>query len=475
MVELSCTGIAAGGDAIARAEDGRVVFVQGAIPGERVQVEITQNRKDFQKATVRSVIDPSPDRIAPVCPHVADGCGGCDWAFINEDGQRSLKEHVVVDALRRLGKIAEPQALVSSAGPLATTEFRTTVRAGVANGRAGYRASGSHRLVHPTTCRVLHPVLERLLVEGSFGGANEVRMRIAPASGDVVITVDPVAGGVVIPDGIVSGRLSVVGIKTTNGGELASASRFIRERINGVELHVSAPSFFQTRTDGAEALVRLVDEAIGPDHSDLLIDLYGGVGLFAATIGRRFAAVVSVERDGPSSFDAETNLRTHPNALAVAADVDEWRLHDIELFDDAESDDSDDDDDDHDDEADFDDDDDDDEYDEDDDDDDDDEYDDEEDGGDHNRSQEPDPLDDSDIVVIADPSRAGLGPRGVQAIVSCRPSKLVLVSCDPASLGRDTKLLHDIGLELQSSVLVDLFPHTSHVEVVSTFLPKEKV
>ena len=76
-MEVTCTGLVAGGAGIARDGDGRILFVRTALPGERVRVAITERRKDFSRADVMAVIDPSPDRVVPRCPHVADGCGGC--------------------------------------------------------------------------------------------------------------------------------------------------------------------------------------------------------------------------------------------------------------------------------------------------------------------------------------------------------------------------------------------------------------
>ncbi|MEP4650780.1 MAG: TRAM domain-containing protein, partial [Ilumatobacter sp.] len=81
----------AGGDAMARLEDGRVAFVTGALPGEEVEVEVRNDRKDFVKATVTEVLEPSPDRVVPTCPHRREGCGGCGWMHFDTDAQIAAK------------------------------------------------------------------------------------------------------------------------------------------------------------------------------------------------------------------------------------------------------------------------------------------------------------------------------------------------------------------------------------------------
>jgi 23S rRNA (uracil1939-C5)-methyltransferase len=178
------------------------------------------------------------------------------------------------------------------------------------------------------------------------------------------------------------------------------------EELAGRRWRISARSFFQARPDGAEALVDLVRAALdgaltGGAH---VVDLYGGVGLFAGTLGGDVGEaghVTLVERGASSLADARVNLRGLP-AKIIKADVAHWGAAAAE-------------------------------------------------------------------AVVADPPRAGLGPRGVRAVAATGTPRLALVSCDPASLGRDAKQLVAAGYELRTTTLVDLFPHTSHVEVVSRF------
>jgi 23S rRNA (uracil1939-C5)-methyltransferase len=415
VVRLRTHAIAVGGDAIGRTDEGKVVFVDGGLPNEVLDVRLDDDRRDFAKGHVESVVEASPSRVEPTCPHVAHGCGGCGWQHVAVAAQPALKVDMVVDALNRTGRIRNAADLVMSAPPLAVGRHRTSVRAGVVDGVAGFRAAGSNRIVPVSSCEVTNPVVEALLTGGRFGKASEVTIRFGTASNQVLVIVTPTSRGVVLPkvdaDVVVIGMDELERVKKArakSGEDAPDSEAFYEETVAGVTFSISADSFFQTRTDGAELLVSLVDSALG-DENDLLLDLYGGVGLFAATSGRRFATVVSVESNESASNDAVLNLAAHPDGYLVCEDVDRWRPAQ-EMF-------------------------------------------------------EP-----RRVAVVADPSRKGLGRNAVGTIARSGAVIVVLVSCDAGSLGRDARLLVEAGYDLTGSVVVDLFPHTPHVEVISRFV-----
>jgi len=374
-LELVTTGVAVGGAGIARDGDGRVVFVEGALVGERVSVEIVETKKSFRRGRVLDVLEPAPGRVLPSCPEIANGCGGCDLAHASHAAQREMKAAMVADSLRRLGRLADLPDI--DPGPdLATTGFRTTIRAAVVDGRAGLRHRRSHDVVAVASCEVAHPVVEAMLVNGRYGDADEVTIRVGADTGEQAVFV---------------------------GGSEPDEGTVIHEEIAGRRFRISPRSFFQTRADGAAALVSVVDEAIGPDPTGTLVDLCSGVGLFAATIGDRFDRVVTVESNRSSVADARVNLAHLGDRVAVRSSTFErWT---------------------------------------------------------------PEPAD----VVIADPSRAGLGREGVANVAATGAPLVVLISCDAGSLGRDAGLLTAAGYRLDAITLVDLFPNTAHVEVVSTY------
>ena len=339
------------------------------------------------------------ERVEPPCPSVAAGCGGCDLQHVRPDAQPALKQAVVVDALRRLAHLPEPPVV---AGPaLAPTGFRTSVRAAVRDGRAGFRRHHGHDVVVPEHCLVADPRLDELLVSGEWADATEVTLRLGARTGERMAVVAPGADGVRVPEDVL-----VVGEDALRGGRRA----WIHDEVAGRRWRISARSFFQTRTDGAEALVASVARAAGDDLAGArLVDAYGGVGLFAGSllagvlpegIGHAASALL-VERSASSAADARVNLEGLA-ARVLKVDVDRWRPSEAD-------------------------------------------------------------------VVVADPARAGLGRAGVRSLAASGARVLVLVSCDPAALGRDAGLLADEGFELDRSELVDLFPQTHHVEVVSRF------
>ena len=382
--------VAAGGDGIGHAADGRVVFVRGAIPGDRVRVAVSEERPTLLRGTVAELLTASDDRVEAPCAHVADGCGGCGWQHVSVDAQRRLKIRIAEETLRRIGRL---DGRVVLGAPLPDAGYRTTIRCLVVEGRAAFRTEGSHEPVPVGRCHVAHPALDELITHGRFGDAEEVTLRVGAATGERLVRFAPsVPEGVELP----------ADVRVVGADELAAGRRaWFTEEVAGRRFRVSADSFFQTRTDGAQALVEAV-RAAGGDRwgRGHLVDLYGGVGLFASCLGAGMS-VTLVESGRSSTADARHNLADR-DARVIKVAAGRWR---------------------------------------------------------------PSPAD----VVVADPPRAGLGRDVVDRIVATGASRLVLVSCDPASFGRDAGLLHGAGYRLGATTLVDLFPHTPHVELVSHF------
>lgn len=354
MPELRIESIVAGGDGLAHEESGRVVFVRGALPGERVLTELVEERRDFARAVVVQILEPSPARVEPPCRFVAAGCGGCEWQHIAPEAQARFKRDIVVDALRRIARIEEPP--VAECIALPSERYRTTVRIAIApDGRAAFRKAASHDLVTVDDCLVAHPAIAAQLRDGRWPGEREATLRVGDHQ-------------------VVAGRT----------------------------FQVSPKSFFQIRPDGAAELVRLVGDALAAQGASSVVDLYAGVGLFAGALhDRGFDVRAAVEGSRNAAADARVNLEGI--CPVIEADVGKWAGMPID-------------------------------------------------------------------AVVADPSRRGLMVDGVATVESCAPRVVVLVSCDAAALGRDTKLLVAAGFALEAVQPVDLFPHTPHIEAVSTFV-----
>jgi 23S rRNA (uracil1939-C5)-methyltransferase len=388
VLRLVPTAMAAGGAAVARQATGRVVLVDGALPGETVDTVLTEERSSYARARVTAVLEASPDRVSPPCPHVARGCGGCGWQHVSLEAQRRYKTEVVSEALERIGGASGTEVLPPP--PASLTGYRTTLRLTSDGARPGYRRHRGHEVVPVDSCLVAHPLLAELLAVGDFGEATEVTLRCGARTGERLAVLGPSSGGASLP-----GPVRVIG-----EDELAAGRRaWIFEEVGGKRLRLSAQSFFQASPEGAEVLVSLVGSAIAGAPDGLLVDAYGGVGLFAATLGVN-RPVTLLECSASAAADARLNL---PAASVRLVDVARWRASKA-------------------------------------------------------------------AVVVADPPRAGLGAAGVAALVASRASHLALVSCDPASLGRDAALLRAKGFNLEWAALVDMFPGTPHIEVVSRFV-----
>lgn len=392
-VELDIERTVAGGAGLAREDGGRVVLVDGGLPGERVRVRITRSKPRMAEGVALEVLAASPGRVEPPCPERLAGCGGCDLQHAGPDLQRELKVGIVSDALARIGKL--PDVSVEPGEHMAPDAFRTVLRCGVVGDRAGLRHRRSNEVRQLGGCLVAHPLVEELIRDGRFPGADEVTIRVGARTGERMVLVSPTARGTEVPPDVV-----VVGADELAAGPAARPAA-IHEVVARRRFRISAGSFFQARPDGAEALIRAVARALGPFDpvDDRLADLYGGVGLFTAGLGARRSTLV--ERSQSAVADAQVNL-AELGAEVVASKVERWQ---------------------------------------------------------------PSAAD----IVVADPARAGLGREGADVVAATGARRVALVSCDPAALARDARLLVDAGYEALGVELVDMFPHTHHVEAVTAF------
>jgi tRNA/tmRNA/rRNA uracil-C5-methylase (TrmA/RlmC/RlmD family) len=310
-VELHVSATARDGAGVARAEDGRIVFVEGALAGETVSVEMIKVDKRWSRARVVRVLDASPERVPIPCTHQIEGCGGCDLLHVAADAQLRMKSSMVVDQLGR----AEVDAPDAALRTLDNDQGRTTVRAAIVDGRAGYRIRGSHDIVVPEVCEAVDPIAEQLLIDGRFGDAKEVTIRVGNRTGERLVMVEGSTFGIELPDDVL-----LVGTE-----ELAKGKRaWIHEEAGGRRWRVSARSFFQNRPAGVDALVEEVGgmvEEYGTDGA--LVDAYAGIGIFAGTVGVG-RSVYAIERGKDSSADARVNL-DEGDVKIIKSSVERWR------------------------------------------------------------------------------------------------------------------------------------------------------
>jgi 23S rRNA (uracil1939-C5)-methyltransferase len=318
IVELQVIDTARDGAGIARADNGLVVFVEGALPGETVEATVFQQDKRWSRARILRIVSPSPHRVEVLCRHRTEGCGGCDLLHVDPGHQAVMKAGMVTDQLAR-ADVAFPDAEIR---PLMNDHGRTTVRAAVVGGRAGYRAGGSHEVIIPRSCSAVDPGVEELLLDGRFDEATEVTIRVGARTGDRIVIVD---GGdpeeVDVPEDVL-----VVSINELDAGLRA----WIHEEAAGRRWRISARSFFQNRPAGVDALVEVVDAmvtALAPTANGPMVDAYAGVGIFAGTVGAG-RSVTAVERGKASLADARVNLgaRIKDGSVRIApSTVEQWK------------------------------------------------------------------------------------------------------------------------------------------------------
>lgn len=304
VIEVAVGAVAHGGHCVARL-DGRVVFVRHALPGERVRARITEGGETarYLRADAVKVLEASPHRVPPPCPHARPGgCGGCDWQHVELAEQRRLKAAVVAEQLRRLSGIGREVVVEELPGSPDGLGWRTRVRHAVdAEGRLGFRRHRSHAVEQVEGCPLAHPALgDDAACARTWGGAAEVALAVAPAQALPIAFVDGVAAGK---------RIRVL------------------EQAAGREWRVTGPGFWQVHPAAADTLAAAVLDALAPQPGEAGLDLYAGVGLFAGVVAQAVGptgAVVAVESSEPACKDARRNLHDLPQVRIAHARVDAW-------------------------------------------------------------------------------------------------------------------------------------------------------
>jgi 23S rRNA (uracil1939-C5)-methyltransferase len=403
-IDLHLTAMAHGGSALGRHQD-RVLFVPYAIPGERVQVEIVEAHTRWAKTRLLDVLEASPHRVEPPCPHFGPGkCGGCHLQHIAYEAQAEFKHAVVVDQLARLGGLRDVNVrdIIGAAEPWG---YRNHAQFSInPTGRLGFLTADTHHVVPVEECLILDPLLDNLwaALDMEWPQLHRLSLRCGSATGDLMaifeldhyqdfdIEVDfPVSCVLLLADGEIV---------------VLMGNPFLAEH---VDYRISAGSFFQVNTGGAEALVALVRDALNPAGSEALLDLYCGVGLFGLALAGDVGSVVGVESDPGATADLRHNAQGLQQVEILEGKV-QAALSRLDT-----------------------------------------------------------PVD----LLLLDPPRAGAGARVVGEIARLAPQRVAYVSCDPATLARDARHLADVGYQLEELQPLDLFPQTYHVESVALFVP----
>ena len=389
-LEIELTGFAAGGKAVGRAPDGRIVFVEYAMPGERVLAEIATETPSYIEATTIEVREPSEQRVEPRCQYFGR-CGGCQLQHISYGEQLRLKTGIVRDQLRRIGRFEDAaidgvlQEMIGMADPWAyRNHMRFTVRR---DGEVGFMEHGSHRFLRIDHCEIALPAANRVLrdAQGRTMQTRALTVRAGEHSDELLVQ-------------------PKLRWRPHRRGNTRSGQTHYHELLRGARYRVSSPAFFQVNSRQAERLIELVVARARAVQPRLVADAYSGVGTFAVALAQVVPDVVTIEASAAAGDDAEVNLAPYDNVRRIVGTVEE---------------------------------------------------------------QLP-ALDPAPDVVVVDPPRAGLDASVIDAIVESGVRRLVYVSCDPATLARDLRRLADGGMELSELQPIDMFPHTQHIECIST-------
>lgn len=279
--EIEIHGLAAGGDGVGRAADGRVVFVPFAAPGDRLRVRIVDQRKRFAHGEIERILEASPWRVAPLCGVYGD-CGGCTWQHLAYEVQLRAKAEILGDALERVGHLALPGPLEVTPSPT-PYRYRGRTRVLAKAGRVGYRRRRSHDLCPTSRCPVLVPVLDAALAE------------LAARHPEPAEEWELVAG----VDGAT--RTTALRRPLPEGPRLTLA-------VAGERMSVSPGVFVQGNALLLDALAEAVHQAAG--HGALGIELFCGAGFFSLGLARRFTRLVAVESEGRAVADLRRNAET---------------------------------------------------------------------------------------------------------------------------------------------------------------------
>ena len=439
---LRIEGYGSSGEGIARL-NGQAVFVKGAIAGELCQVQLMKVGKSAAWGRVVQVLEPSPHRQEPDCPQYPK-CGGCQLRHMTYEEELSMKRRRVEDALQRLGGWTGTVDVIHGAAQ--PDRYRNKVQFPVAEGpRVGFFRARSHDVIDAPDCllqplaatnlrrafrqwmEVCHiPAYDEVAHKGLI---RHLYVRVNRAGQSLCAII---ANGTSLPHGkklvaalreaepgLVGVVLSVNTDKTNVilGKEYRTlwGQDFLEDTLCELRFQLSVPSFYQVNRDQAEVLYGRALDFAALTGTETVLDLYCGIGTITLVMASRAGQAYGAEVIPAAIEDAKENARRN-------------HVDKVQFF-----------------------------------------------CGDSGQAAQR--LADQGIrpdVICVDPPRKGLSQDVVDTIVTMAPQRLVYVSCDPATLGRDVKRFAESGYTLRTAEAVDLFPRTAHVETVC-WLSKEEL
>jgi len=463
IIELTIIDPAERDQCFGRTESGMGVMVTGMLaPGDRVSARIYKVRQRYLEAAAIEVLEPSTDRVEPVCS-MFGACGGCKWMHVSYEAQLRYKGKKVEDSLVHIGGFENPEVLPVLAAP-EPFHYRNKVEFSCSNMRyllqdeissdellkpknfaLGFHAPGNfEKVLDLDTCylakscmnQVLNLVREFAISRGLVpygaksheGYLRNLMMRYSERHDQLMVNI--VTSWYdralmedfrsVLEAAMPTQSMTIVNNVTTRKNTVATGEQeylvsgpgYVTERLGTLDFRISANSFFQTNTRQAEALYdQILKEAgLGPD--DTVYDLYCGTGTITLYLARHCRQAVGIEVVESAIKDAVINAELNGLSNAVFFQAD---LKDFHAMRDALS-----------------------------------------------------PYD-TPRVIVTDPPRVGMHPKALETMLKLEPERIVYVSCNPANLARDGKEICAKGYRLTMVQPVDMFPQTNHIETVACF------
>ena len=415
--------IAPGGSGVGRLPTGEVVFIQGAAPGDEVELSPISRRKGLAHATIHRLAKPGPERVAPSCP-LASQCGGCDFMHLSRAGQRQAKLDILGDALRRVGGNPHGDVSIEFVASPMNLSYRSRVRLHVdKDGRVGFLSARSKQLVPIGQCQVSTPLINTALeaLQQVDGASRKLltlceQIELREASVEPRLVVRLFARPKVNLDARKFAPLFAQGSRVVVVGQPDDASVLQRYSLPGsVELRVPASAFTQVNQHINQEMVKAVLQAAARHGVASFVDAYAGAGNFTLPLlahgltgealdshaaGIYCARGVARDQSWPHDGFQVGDARTLMESFATAK-----RRFDL---------------------------------------------------------------------ILLDPPRDG-AKNALDAALRLKPKLVILIACDPVALARDLQWLVTAGARVESLTLFDMFPQTHHFETLATVvLPNDR-
>ena len=433
MMEASIVKLVYGGDGLARlpADDrgpGKALFIPFVLAGERVEATLTEQRPGFARATLAKIVVASPCRVEPACPYFTR-CGGCHYQHTTYENQLEIKVAILRETLLRTAKLKPPEVQVHPSPPW-NYRNRTRMRVVQANGKfiLGYNRFSSREVLAVETCPISSPLINRALaVLWELGRAGDVPFCVAEIEFfanaedaesliELTIPTKPRRADASSLAAFVSelrARLpAIIGVavfcQQRDGICPWDIPRDLRNTFGADHLRYATTVGYYRVSAGSFFQTNrfltddLVRVAIGNVRGDHALDLYAGTGLFSLPLSQRFREVAAVESAPFAFHDLRQNCPSNVLGHCVSTERFLAQLPDAARFD----------------------------------------------------------------MIVVDPPRAGLGAKVSRVLAALKTPLLSYVSCDPATLARDLKVLLEAGYRIEEAHLFDLFPQTYHIESV---------